>query len=1078
MGRTYWRSLDQVADTPEFRQWLEREFPSGASEFTDPVSRRHFVKIMSASFALAGLGLTGCRRPEFKLEPFAQQPEGYVHGRAQYYATAMPTRGGALPLVVKSHDGRPIKVEGNPLHPDSSGGTDRFAQASILDLYDPDRAQRFTRGGNNVAPEAALDFLTQTGTRFLANQGEGLAFLMERGNCPSRQRLQGMLRGRMARARWYEHEPVGFDMHRLAASEVFGQPVQPRYKFDAARVVLSLDCDFMGTEEDAHTHIRRFTQGRRVEKPGDTMNRLYVVESLMTLTGANADHRLRLPSSAVLGVARALAAAVGIPVGEALAEGVDPRWIEECANDLKAHAGQVLVVAGLGQPLAVHALAHAITHTLGGAGRTVEYHPATPQGIGSVEELGGALNAGLIDTLIILGGNPAYTAPVQVKWTEAVRQARTVVRLGYYEDESAAGVTWHLPMAHYLETWGDARTADGTLVPIQPLMAPLFGGISELDVLARLAGLGAASAYDVVRETFAGLVQGGDAEGAWRKFLHDGFLAGSTVQPVNVSLNAGKVRSLVATADGSRAGADTLEVVFRRDYSLDDGRYNNNGWLQELPDPITKLTWDNAVLVSRKTARALGCQNQDVVTIQLGDHSVEGPIWIQPGQADHVLGLTLGYGRRKSGRVGQGTGYNAYAVRTSAGAHIALGAKVTRTGRTYSLSCPQEHWSMEGRPIIREANLAQFNEHPDFASGMKLHEPPRPEGAPEWPAPIYPNPLDEAARSAHHQWGMSVDLNACVGCSTCVVACQSENNIPIVGKEQVARGREMHWLRLDRYYTTDKEQFAGRDNDRGIPDQAILAPESEQQFEAWIDDVQVVTQPMMCQHCEAAPCESVCPVNATAHDHEGLNVMIYNRCVGTRYCSNNCPYKVRRFNFFDYNKRPIDQLYKGPFGRRPEDEWELLKLVKNPEVTVRMRGVMEKCTFCLQRIESAKIAQKVKAGASGDVVVPDGTIQTACQQACPAGAIVFGNVADPDSRVSKLKRQARDYSVLEFLLTKPRLTYLAKVRNPNPAMPDYRPSPLSLEEYESKMGSPFESHGSAPHGAAAAVPHGAEKGGH
>jgi len=1075
-GRRYWRGLDEVADTPEFRQWLEREFPSGASEFTDPVSRRQFVKIMSASFALAGLGLTGCRRPEFKLEPFAQQPEDYIHGKANYFATAMPARGRAIPLVVKSHDGRPVKIEGNPLHPDSNGGTDRYAQATLLDLYDPDRAQRFARNGNNVSADAALDFLTETGARFFANQGEGLAFLMEPNSSPSRERLQTQLRRRMAKARWYVHDPVGIDIHRLAATEVFGQPVKPRYRYDAADVIVSLDCDFLGTEEDAYNSIRQFAQGRRIEKPGDKMNRLYVVEGLMSLTGANADHRLRIPSSAVLDAATALAAATGVSVRSAGLEGEDAQWVEECARDLKAHAGRCLVVAGLGQPLAVHALAHAINSQLGCIGKTVDYQEVIPDGTGPIEELAASLNAGLIDTLVILGGNPAYTAPVQIRWTETQRKAKTVVRLGYYEDETSEGVTWNLPMAHFLETWGDARTADGTLVPIQPLIAPLFGGISELDVFARLAGLGGVGAYEVVRETFASLAKNGDVEGAWRKCLHDGFLEGTTTSPVKVRLNAGKVGSLVSIAEAGQAGEGNLEVVFRRDYCMDDGRYNNNGWLQELPDPITKLTWDNAVLVSRKTAKALGCQNNDIVSVQLGDHSVEGPIWVQPGQADHVLGLALGYGRPRSGRVGTGTGFNAYAIRTSQAPHIALGAKVTRTGRTYPLSCPQEHWSMEGRPIIREANLEQFNQHDNFAKLMNLHEPPKPENAPAWPESLYPNPLYAAEKSAHHQWGMSVDLSTCVGCATCVVACQSENNIPIVGKDQVARGREMQWLRLDRYYVTDKAQFESRNADRGIPNKAVLAPESEQQFEAWIDDVQVVTQPMFCQHCENAPCESVCPVNATTHDHEGLNVMIYNRCVGTRYCSNNCPYKVRRFNFFDYNKRPIDKLYEGPFGHRPDDEWELIKMVKNPEVTVRMRGVMEKCTFCLQRIESAKIAQKVKAGASGDVVVPDGTIQTACQQACPAGAIVFGNVADPNSRVSKLKQQTRDYSVLEFLLTKPRLTYLAKVRNPNPAMPDYRESPLSLEEYESKMGNPFESHGEA-HGAAEAA-HEAEKGGH
>ncbi|MCU0787075.1 MAG: 4Fe-4S dicluster domain-containing protein, partial [Verrucomicrobia bacterium] len=1017
------------------------------------------------------------RRPESLLEPFAQQPEGYVHGQAQHFATAMPTRGGAVPLVVKAHDGRPVKVEGNPLHPDSNGGTDRYVQASILDLYDPDRARRFTRAGNSVSAAEAMDFLTGLGRRFGENKGEGLAVLMEPGTSPSRERLQSQLRARMPKCRWFVHDPVGHGIHRLAASEVFGQPVQPRYRFDRAKVIVSLDCDFIGSEEDTAENIRRFADGRRVEKAGDSMSRLYVVESLMTLTGANADHRLRLPSSAVLGVAKALAKAAGVSVADTAVAGVDPKWILECARDLQAHKGHVLVVAGVGQPLAVHALAHAINSVLGSLGTTVEYRSAAPDGAGSIEELATMLNAGSVDTLVLLGGNPAYTAPVQLKWKETQRKAKTVVRLGYQEDETSEGADWNLPLTHYLETWGDARTSDGTLVPIQPLIAPLFGAISELDVLARLAGLGAASAYEVVRETIAGLGKGSDAEGAWRKFLHDGFYAGTAAPPVAVKLDASKVSSLAATAPASTAGEGNLEVVFRRDYSVDDGRYNNNGWLQELPDPITKLTWDNAVLVSRKTAKALNCRNNDVVAIQVGDFSVEGPIWVQPGQADHVLGLALGYGRSKPGRVGKGTGFDAYAIRTTSGAHIALGAKVAPTGRTYPLSCPQEHWSMEGRPIIREANLEQFEKHPDFARLMNMHEPPKPEGAEAWPVSLYPNPLHVAEKDALHQWGMSVDLNACVGCSTCVVACQSENNIPIVGKDQVARGREMQWLRLDRYYATDRDQFMSRNDDRSILNKAILAPASEQQFEEWIDDVQVVTQPMMCQHCENAPCESVCPVNATVHDKEGLNVMVYNRCVGTRYCSNNCPYKVRRFNFFDYNKRPLDQLYKGPLATRPADEWELIKMVKNPEVTVRMRGVMEKCTFCLQRIESARIAQKVKAGASGDVVVPDGTIQTACQQACPAGAIVFGNVADPHSRVSRLKQQSRDYSALEFLLTKPRLTYLAKLRNPNPAMPDYRQSPLSLEEYESRLGhDPFQSHGGG-HGPADAA-HGAEEGGH
>ncbi|MEY4386657.1 MAG: hypothetical protein RLY20_1940 [Verrucomicrobiota bacterium] len=1073
-GRTYWRSLDQVSDTPEFREWLHREFPAGASELTDPVTRRHFVKIMSASFALAGvgLGLTGCRKPEEKVEPFGKQPEGYVHGVASYYATAMPTRRGAIPLVAKSHDGRPVKVEGNALHPDSNGGTDRFAQASLLNLYDPDRATKFVKGSSVTTAQAAQDFLAELSVKFTKNKGASLAFLVEPSNSPSRDRLAALVKGVMPSMGWFTHDPVDSGVHAAAASEFFGQAVTPTFRFDKADVIVSLDCDFLGSEEEVHNNIRRFSSGRRIEKPEDKLNRLYVAEGLMTLTGANADHRKRMPSSAVIKGASVIAATVGAGVGSAAdLSGEDAKWFVECAKDLLANKGASLVVAGAGQPLAVHALAYAINAALGNIGKTIEFSAGASTG-GTIQQLAKALDAGAVDTLVILGGNPGNTAPAELNWAAAQRKAKTVVRLSYFEqDETSAACDWQIPAAHYLESWGDARTTDGTLVPIQPLIAPLFGGMTEIEILARIAGSSVVGAYEIVRETFAGFVSG-DVEGAWRKFLHDGFLAKSAAKTVSVSLKS----SAVSAALSSAKATNGLEVVIRPDYSVDDGRFNNNGWMQELPDPITKFTWDNAVLVSRKTATDLGVANNDVVKITVNGRSVEGPIWVQPGQADGVLGVTLGYGRTKTGRVGTGTGFNAYTIRTSDSLHIATGAKVEKTGKTYPLSCTQEHWSMEGRAIIREANLEQFKEHPDFAKSMNLHEPPKPAGEQGvWPKPLYPNPLDAVKPSAHHQWGMSVDLNACVGCSACVIACQSENNIPIVGKDQVRRGREMQWLRLDRYYTTDKERFKPRAGAWYMPPR-----DEEQQYQSWIDEVQVVTQPMMCQHCESAPCESVCPVNATAHDNEGLNVMAYNRCVGTRYCSNNCPYKVRRFNFFDYNKRPIDQLYKGPFGKRKEDEWDLLKMAKNPEVTVRMRGVMEKCTFCLQRIESAKISAKVKAGAGTFDKIPTDSFTTACAQACPAGAIVFGNVADPNSKVSKLKAQSRDYSVLEFLLTKPRLTYLARVRNPNKAMPDYYEAPLSLQEYESKMGNPFESHGGGHEAGHEAAPagHAAEKGAH
>jgi molybdopterin-containing oxidoreductase family iron-sulfur binding subunit len=1047
-----------LAETPEFRQWVEREFPAGASEWTDPVSRRHFVKIMSASFLLAGFGLagSGCRRPEQRILPFSKMPENYLHGVPQYYATAMPTRGSAIPLVAKSNDGRPTKVEGNSLHPDSNGGTDRFAQASILNLYDPDRATRFTNRGKVTSPDAAFEALAQISKQAQANGGQGLAFLLERNNSPSGQRLQTVLRDKFPQARWHVYEPVDLGIKRRAASLAFGKSVRPYYRFEAAKVIVSLDCDFLGAEEDVQNHIRSFAQGRRLHERGDELNRLYSVESLMTLTGINADHRLRIPCSAVAQVAAALAKAVLKPGtvsgldNAGLAAGLDSKWITECAKDLTAHRGDSLVVAGYRQPMSVHLLALAINDALGNIGKTVVFHEVPASKEGGIVELANALKGGQVETLAILGGNPAYNAPADLDWAKAQGQAKTVVRLGYYEDETSQPdptsqqTKWHLPAAHYLESWGDARTSDGTLVPIQPLIAPLFGGLTELEVLARLGGLNPATPYEIVRDTFAGLAGRGDTEAAWRKFLHDGFLANSAAKAVEVQLNAAAVSQAVSGLKVSSPARERLEVVFHRDYSLDDGRYNNNGWLQEMPDPITKLTWDNAVLISRKTAAELGVQNNDLVEIKLGSRAIRGPIWVQPGMADYSIGLALGYGREHTGRVGQGSGFNTYPLRTSEGENFAVGATLRKTGQTYPLSITQEHWSMEGRPIVREANLEQYRQHPDFAKKMKLEEPPEVK-------PLYPNPFDELKKKGLHQWGMSIDLNLCVGCSACMMACQSENNIPIVGKEQVKRGREMHWLRIDRYYAASPKRQNFMET---------FQVDQKEQFQSWIDDPQVVTQPMLCQHCEAAPCENVCPVNATVHDQEGLNLMVYNRCVGTRYCSNNCPYKVRRFNYFDYNKRPIGpKLYLGPFAHRKDDEWDLLKMSKNPDVTVRMRGVMEKCTFCVQRIEQAKIARKVKAGASGDVVVPTDSFTTACAQACPAGAIVFGNIKDENSRVSKLKKLDRDYTVLEFLLTKPRLTYLAKVRNPNPAMPDYTEIPLSLEEYEHKMGNPFEEEG-------------------
>jgi molybdopterin-containing oxidoreductase family iron-sulfur binding subunit len=1080
-GPKYWRSLDALADTPEFRRWAEREFPAGASELSDPVTRRYFVKLMSASCLLAGFGLTGCRKPVENIYPFSKMPEGYVHGVARFYATAMPARRSAIPLLAKSNDGRPTKLEGNPHHPDSNGGTDRYTQASILNLYDPDRATRFMQNGNVKNRDDAVDFLKKFSDNALANGGKGLGFLAEQSSSPSRDRLRKIIADKFPQARWHEYEPVDFDVHRQVATVAFGQPVAPYFKIDAASVIVALDSDFIGGEENLHVNIRRFAAGRRTQTSGDPVSRLYAIEGLMTLTGANADHRLRLATSMVPAAAAQLAVEVLQQTGKGPADDAvqslaksytgNPAWIHECAADLVANPGRGLVLAGHRQPPVVHLIANTLNAALGNIGKTVIMHDAPDPAVGSIADLARSLRDGSTDTLVVLGGNPAYDAPADLNWQQAQAAAKTVVRLGYYEDESFPQNGWSLPLAHFLESWGDARTADGTLVPIQPLIEPLFGGLTEIEVLARIAGLDDTSPYNIVRETFRSL-GGGDDE-AWKHFLHDGYLADSAAKPVDVTLNTQAVSAAIAGAGLTSVTApskDNLEVVFHRDYKMDDGRFNNNGWMQELPDPITKMTWENVFLMSIATAKQLGLyhhskENNRIqavwAKIELDGRTLEGPVWTQPGQADNTIALALGYGRAKTGRVGRNSGYNAYALRTTKNLHCALAAKISDTGKLHSLSVTQDHGTMEGRPIIREATLAEYRDykgkHPEgnFAKGFDMEKPPSFD-------PLYPNPFDELRKQGVHQWGMSIDLSTCVGCASCVVACQSENNIPIVGKSQVANKREMSWIRIDRYFTGD--------------------PDKE-------DAIQVINQPMLCQHCEAAPCENVCPVNATTHDQEGLNVMVYNRCVGTRYCSNNCPYKVRRFNFFDYNRRTLAQLqgpvYTTPLvpegdqrgvldwlkdpdrGNKPDDEWELLKMIKNPDVTVRMRGVMEKCSYCVQRIEGAKIAAKVRAGASGDWMLKesDGTIpKTACQQACPAEAIVFGNIADPESRVSKLKAQDRNYNVLDFLNTKPRTTYLAKIRNPNPRMPDAYEMPNSTREFEDKndKANPFENEDAWP----------------
>lgn len=1106
-GAKYWRGPEELADTPEFRAWVEQEFPAGAEEMQDGSSRRDFVKLMSASFMLAGLGVfgVGCRRPEEEILPFAKQPEGYVHGVPQNFATAMPTRSGAIPLVARSSDGRPTKVEGNAQVPGSNGGTDVYTQASILNLYDPDRARRITKGGNKASRLEGFDALAGIAGKFSANGGEGLSFLGERGNSPSRKRVEDKLREKYPNAKWYIHEPVDFDIRRRSATFAYGKPVAPRYRLDKASVILSLECDFLSTEEGMEQFNRDFARSRKVSADHAEMSRLYSVEGAMTLTGGSADHRLRVASSQVIKAASEIATLVlsasgvsGNQIGDLNSAVVNigkslpsdnnaSEWIKGCAEDLLANKGRAVVLVGYQQPYEVHLLAHALNFALGAVGSTVELIPTDEPPEGSISELSAELNAGSVDTLVISGSNPVYTAPADLDWATTQSKADSVVRIGFYEDETADKSSWNFPLTHYLESWGDALTSDGVYVAVQPLIKPLFGGITELEFLSRIGGFTKSNPYDVVRETFQSVIGGLFVENEWRQFLHDGFLANTSFEATDGYAQWGLIADEVEKAAVSEApSADRLEVAFARDARVDDGRYTNNGWLQELPDPVTKVAWENVIAMSKQTAKDLGVFPKywdengwvkeyenllakgetyaSLIKLELDGKEVVGPLWIQPGLADNMVVLNLGYGRSKAGRVGDGSGYNAYALRTTGSLwNNTSGASVSVEKALYPIACTQSHWTMEGRAIVREANLSQYNEFPKFATAMNGHE------MPGGNKTLYPNPIDELAKdpTVVHQWGMAIDLNACTGCSACVIACQSENNIPIVGKTQVSKSREMHWIRIDRYFSGD---FA---------------------------DPQMTNQPMLCQHCEAAPCESVCPVNATVHDEEGLNVMVYNRCVGTRYCSNNCPYKVRRYNFFDYNKRSLKDLvgpvYSTPLlsstdgewdlkrwwndpdnnTKRPNDEWELLKLVKNPDVSVRMRGIMEKCSFCLQRIEQAKIGQKVKARESGDVAIPDGQLKTACQQACPAEAIAFGNIVDDRSAVSVQKADSRNYSVLDYLHTKPRLTYLAKVRNPKSSMPDFHEYPLSVSDPDRENdymdvndvhGNPYEAHHGAAHG--------------
>jgi molybdopterin-containing oxidoreductase family iron-sulfur binding subunit len=1068
--KTYWRSLEELADSPIFEEFVQREFPHAAEEWNDPVERRTFLKLMGASLALAGL--SGCViQPPEKVIPYVKQPEEEVPGKGLFFATAYSLGGIATPLLVRSNEGRPTKVEGNPDHPSNPGATatDIFSQASILTLYDPDRSQTplyrgETRAWTSFVAEIR-GLIEKENDGLKAKKGAGLRFLTETITSPSVAAQMKQILTDFPEAKWHQYEPVNHDNARAGALMAFGQPVNTTYDFSKADRILSLGSDFLSAMPGTLRYAKDYAAKRRNvaqavslrSDAAEQMSRLYVIESTPTITGANADHQLSLKSieaqaavrtlTAFLAPVAAMKSGIAIPLlgkegpfGENPQQPQTPEQIAftkvltAVGNDLQKYKGSSIVIAGDDQAPIIHVLATAMNSELGNVGKTVFYtDPLEANSVDqtqSLRELVTDIDAGKVDTLIIIGGNPAYNTPVDLRLDfNRLEKVKLRAHLNLYNNETSEICHWHINAAHYLESWGDARAYDGTVSIVQPLIAPLYEGKTAYEVLALFSDNYDQKPYEIVRSYWSGQQASlrpnastqsagrmpanrpqdagapttgapTDFESWWRKCLHDGFIPNTALPAKTVSLKSDWASSLQSPNTQSPS-SNTLEVVFRPDPSIYDGRFANNGWLQELPKPLTKITWDNVALVSPNTAKRLGLSTQayeegqhgreayvDTIKLTLRDRSIikSVPAWIMPGQPDDVITLHLGYGRKPVGRVWdtipdpdsrlpQG-GFNAYDVRFSDQPWSATGASVSKTAERFLVASTQAHFTMDGRDLLRASTLEEYEREKD-----RLAEKGKDQNKENHDLSLYPD-FDYKNQGNGYAWGMSIDLNSCVGCNACMIACQSENNIPIVGKEQVARSREMHWIRVDAYFKGDEQKPEGP-----------------------------FFQPVPCMHCENAPCEPVCPVHATVHSAEGLNDMVYNRCVGTKYCSNNCPYKVRRFNFFLYQ------------------DWETptYQLMRNPDVSVRSRGVMEKCTYCVQRIQSAKIQSEIEGRP-----VRDGEIVTACQSVCPTEAIVFGNINDPNSKVAKMKALERDYSLLGELNTRPRTTYLSALRNPNP----------------------------------------------
>jgi len=963
-GPVFWRSLEELADNEEFRQWLREQQPHIAEALS--LDRRAFLQLMGASLALAGLSACG-HPPQDQIVPYVHAPVGQTDGLPRFFATTLMRDGYARGVLVENRMGRPTKIEGNPLHPASLGATDIFAQAAVLQLWDPDRSQTVMKHAVTSTWDEFAAASAEAAEQNLRDGGAGIRILTGAITSPTLAAQLSAVLERYPHANWHVHEPLGNASARAGAGLALGAPLATRLRLDRAKTILSLDADFLSDPAAGVRYARDYATTRSPDGPGGTPSRLYVVESTPSVTGGMADHRLALESDRIEQFAGLLAMGLGIDLEVAgAADEQQMRWLDALLAELKAHRGASLIVVGASQAPWVHGLGHLLNNALGNVGNTIEYtDPVEREQAGTIVELVDAMRSGRVATLWILDCNPCYDAPADLQFEDSLLRVPHVIHLGLYRDETGLQAEWHLPMAHQLESWSDGRAYDGTASIAQPLIAPLYDGRSALEVLAMMLGEKIQQGRMLVRQQWQEQLP---TEESWNSVLQSGVIPNSMLPPRTVSTST----AFLAQAKQPRQNADTLELLFRADSTIGDGSWSNNGWLQELPKPLTQLTWDNAALVSPALAAQYHLSNGDLLELRAREQVLQVPVWIMPGQAARSVTLPLGYGRRHAGHVGDGRGFDAYRLRMSNNLWNETGLHIRRTEGHYEFASTQHHFNMEGRDLLRVGTHAQYLSDPHFATA--------PDHYPGTPPSLYTEyPPGEYA------WGMSIDLNACIGCKVCTIACQSENNIPVVGKDQVQRGREMHWIRVDRYYEGDAA------NPRAY------------------------AQPVPCMMCEHAPCEVVCPVGATVHDSEGLNVQVYNRCVGTRFCSNNCPYKVRRFNFLQY----------------ADDTTDTLKAQRNPDVTVRRRGVMEKCTYCIQRIETAHIEADKQ-----DRRIRDGEVLTACQAACPTQAIRFGDLSNKTSDVAKAKASSRNYVMLAELNTRPRTSYLARLRNPNPALGD------------------------------------------